>query len=77
MNIKTFRFNAFSENTYLIWDEANIGAIIDPGCSNFDEENQLVEFISKENIDLKHHLLTHAHIDHGEDIIRFCTGDSY
>lgn len=64
MNIKTFRFNAFSENTYLIWDEANIGAIIDPGCSNFDEENQLVEFISKENIDLKHHLLTHAHIDH-------------
>lgn len=64
MNHKAFCFNAFSENTYIIWDDNKEGLIIDPGCSNTMEENELYAFLQDEKITLRHHLLTHAHIDH-------------
>ena len=64
MNHKAFCFNAFSENTYIIWDDNKEGLIIDPGCSNTVEENELYAFLQDEKITLRYHLLTHAHIDH-------------
>ena len=36
--IKTFSFNPFQENTYLLVNEQNEGILIDPGCSNAQEE---------------------------------------
>ena len=36
--IKFFTINPFQENTYIIYDETLECIIIDPGCSNPDEE---------------------------------------
>ncbi len=65
LKIQKFIFNPFFENTYLIWDEpSNIAAVIDPGCSNKNEENIISEFIDKNNLQLKYIINTHCHIDH-------------
>lgn len=64
MQLKSFTFNPFQENTYLIWDEDGIGAIIDPGCYTFEERQELKKFVAENNITLKFILNTHAHIDH-------------
>lgn len=64
MNIKTFQFNPFSENTYIVWADNMDAMIIDPGCSNHKEESLLMEFITDNKLKIVHHLLTHAHIDH-------------
>ncbi|MCF6240618.1 MAG: MBL fold metallo-hydrolase [Bacteroidales bacterium] len=64
MTIKTFIFNPFQENTYLLYDETGEAVIIDPGCYSKSEEEQLSNFISSNNLKLKHLLNTHSHIDH-------------
>ncbi len=64
MNIKAFCFNAFSENTYVIYSDEGNCWIIDPGCSNRDEQSQLVQFIENNGLTPQKLLLTHAHIDH-------------
>ena len=64
IKVEKFTFNPFSENTYLIYDETNSCIIIDAGCSNASEQNELKAFI--ENNSLLPVLLfnTHCHIDH-------------
>ncbi len=62
--IKTFTFNPFQENTYLLINEHNEGILIDPGCSNTDEEQELSDFLTQNNIELKLLLHTHTHVDH-------------
>lgn len=64
MNLKKFTFNPFQENTYLIWDEEKNCAIIDPGCADEYERNELVEFIDKEGLKPIKLLNTHCHVDH-------------
>ncbi|OQY05945.1 MAG: hypothetical protein B6I20_00065 [Bacteroidetes bacterium 4572_117] len=64
MKIKTFVFNPFQENTYLLYDETGEAVIIDPGCYAKSEEESLLSFIKENNIKLKHLLNTHSHIDH-------------
>jgi glyoxylase-like metal-dependent hydrolase (beta-lactamase superfamily II) len=64
MQVKKFTFNPFQENTYLIYDETNEGVIIDPGCYEKHEEEELFNFIDSNNIQIKHLLNTHCHIDH-------------
>ena len=65
MVIKKFMFGPFQENTFLIWDEiTNECAVIDPGCYNETEENNLAAFISSNNLKIKYLLCTHCHIDH-------------
>ena len=64
IKIKTFVFNPFQENTYLLYDETGEAVIIDPGCSTGPEEEHLLKFIKENNIGLKHLLNTHSHIDH-------------
>lgn len=65
MKIKSFTFNLFGENTYIIWNEHSLhAAIIDPGCHNGYEKKQLAEFVSSENLNVMHLLNTHMHIDH-------------
>lgn len=62
--LKSFCFNPFQQNTYLIYDEEKTAYVIDPGNSNPSENNILKNFISENNLNLKRLLLTHAHIDH-------------
>ena len=64
IKIKTFIFNPFQENTYLLYDESGEAVIIDPGCYTQNEEDELALFISDNNLNLKHLLNTHSHIDH-------------
>lgn len=64
MHIQAFAFNPFSENTYVIFDDARRGAIIDPGCYFPEEEETLFQWVKNENLTIEKILLTHAHIDH-------------
>ncbi len=64
LTIKTFTFNPFQENTYLLFNEKNEGILIDPGCYEPYEQDELKQFISTNNIELKLLLNTHCHVDH-------------
>ena len=64
MTIKTFTFNPFQENTYLVWDETNEAVLIDAGMLFDNEKSTLKQFIEDNNLVLKRVLNTHLHIDH-------------
>ncbi len=61
---KHFEFNPFSENTYIIYNDAKEAAIIDPGCSTQEECKKLADFIKNERLKPVLLLNTHCHIDH-------------
>lgn len=64
MEVKSFEFNPFAENTYVLYDETRECVIIDPGCSNRDEEIKLFTFIEDNKLRVASLLNTHCHIDH-------------
>jgi glyoxylase-like metal-dependent hydrolase (beta-lactamase superfamily II) len=64
MIVKTFTFNAFMENTYLLYDETKEAIVIDAGMNSSGENQVFKDFIDENGLTLKHHLLTHAHVDH-------------
>lgn len=65
MIIKKFQFNPFPVNTYVIHDEATKEcAIIDPGCYWNEEKEELKEYVTGNNLKVRHLLLTHLHLDH-------------
>lgn len=64
MTIKQFAFNAFSENTYVVYDETGECIIIDPGCFEANEKDELKKFIQDNNLTVKTLINTHCHIDH-------------
>jgi glyoxylase-like metal-dependent hydrolase (beta-lactamase superfamily II) len=64
ISIKSFTFNSFEENSYVLYDETGECVIIDPGCHLPEEENELVHFISNKNLKPVKLLNTHCHIDH-------------
>lgn len=72
IQIKTFTFNPFSENTYLVFDETGEAVVIDPGCYEKSEKNTLAQFIEAQNLKIKYLLNTHCHIDHvlGNDFVK-------
>jgi hydroxyacylglutathione hydrolase len=64
MNFKVFTFNPFQENTYVVWDDERNCAIIDPGCYDSFEKEELAAFIASENLTPVKLLNTHCHVDH-------------
>lgn len=65
IKLKNFVFNPFQENTYIVYDDVTLDAIIiDPGCSNSLEENKIVDFVDEKNLKVKYLVNTHCHIDH-------------
>ncbi len=72
VQIHSFTFNPFSENTYVVYDETGAGVIIDPGCYEQTEKTALTNFIETNHIKVKYLLNTHCHIDHvlGNDFIK-------
>ena len=64
LSLKSFCFNPFQQNTYLVYDENGTAFIIDPGNSNAAENLTLKKFIEEKKLNLSRLLLTHAHIDH-------------
>lgn len=64
MTVKTFHFNPFQVNTYVLHDDTKEAIIIDPG-NYYDYENeQLQDYIVKKNLAVQYVVNTHPHIDH-------------
>ncbi len=64
MQVATFTFNPFFENTYVLFDETREAILIDPGCYTSQEKEKLKTFVREKKLVIKEILLTHAHIDH-------------
>jgi len=64
MNIHTLPLNPWQVNTIILSDETNECVIIDPGCFNAEEEQQLSDFISENGLKPVRLLHTHLHLDH-------------
>jgi len=64
MKIRQFVFNAFSENTYVLYDDTKECVIIDPGCYDSNERKELSAFIEHNDLKVKALLNTHCHVDH-------------
>jgi hydroxyacylglutathione hydrolase len=64
LSIKSFVFNPFSENTYVVSDESKQAVIIDPGCFEEEEKKELGDYIAQQQLVVKYLLNTHCHIDH-------------
>ena len=65
LQLEFFVFNPFAENTYVVYDDASKDCvIIDPGCSNTGEENELFDFIDSHRLKPLMVIDTHGHIDH-------------
>jgi glyoxylase-like metal-dependent hydrolase (beta-lactamase superfamily II) len=64
-SVECLTFNSFAENTYLLIDHATKHcAIIDPGCQNEAEEQELAKKIEALGVTPTLCLNTHCHIDH-------------
>ena len=57
-------FGPFSENTYVIYDETLECVVIDPGCSNAAERNELLKTINELGLKPVRLINTHCHVDH-------------
>jgi hydroxyacylglutathione hydrolase len=64
IHIKTFVFNPFQVNTYLLYDDSKECLIIDAACYDDDERKQITDFIEKNNLKPIRLICTHGHIDH-------------
>ncbi|OHX65543.1 MBL fold metallo-hydrolase [Flammeovirga pacifica] len=64
IQIQTFTFNPFQENSYLIWDETKDAVIVDPGCYDASEQEQLKSFIESNELNVVKIINTHCHLDH-------------
>ena len=59
MDIKEFVFNGFSENTYIVYDDSQECMIIDPGCYEKEEQDQLKGFIRDNQLKVVKLINTH------------------
>lgn len=63
MEIQSFTFNPFQENTYVLSSNSSC-FIVDPGCSTREEENELRQYTDSKNVQPIAVINTHCHIDH-------------
>ena len=54
MKIKKFEFNMFPVNCYVLSDETGEAVVIDAGCFYPEEKQMLKEYLSDNNLTLKH-----------------------
>lgn len=64
LTVHTLTFNPFQENTYIISAPSGECIIIDPGCFDEYEREELVECIDKQKLKPVRLINTHCHIDH-------------
>ncbi|MCE7039787.1 MBL fold metallo-hydrolase [Dyadobacter sp. CY312] len=64
IQIQSFTFNPFSENTYVLYDETGEAVIVDPGCYDAEELEELYNYIETNKLKPVEIINTHAHIDH-------------
>lgn len=64
MKIKRFEFNMFPVNCYVLSDETKEAVVIDAGCFFEEEKEALKNYITNNELKVKHLLCTHLHLDH-------------
>lgn len=64
LHVHTFTFNDLAENTYLLYNDAGLCFVIDPGCYYPEEQEELHDFIVHHNLTVTQVLNTHCHVDH-------------
>lgn len=64
LQVQSFVFNPFQENTFVLSDETKECIVIDPGCADEAERKQLKAFIDHHKLKVRLLLNTHCHIDH-------------
>ncbi len=64
ITIEKFIFNPFQENTYILYDETGECIIIDPGCYDLQEEEEVAGFIADKKLKPVRLIYTHNHGDH-------------
>ena len=64
ITIRTFVFNMFQVNSFVLSDETGECIIIDPGCYYPEETQKLKNYISNNNLTPVLLINTHCHIDH-------------
>jgi len=71
LKVRTYVFNSFRVNTYVVSDATGECIIIDPGCENSEEREKFLYEINKYQLRPVKLINTHCHIDHilGNDFI--------
>lgn len=64
LNVKIFSFNPLQENTYILYNEHQNCIIVDPGCYDNREREQLTGFITANGLQPRMLVNTHCHLDH-------------
>ncbi len=63
-SIRIFTFSPIQENTYVLYNEEKEALVIDPGCYNDEEKEELLRFLEEEGLNVELLLNTHCHLDH-------------
>lgn len=63
MQVESFTFNPFMTNCYLCHDQGE-AVLVDASCDGEAECAEVMDIIEEKNLDVRHLLLTHAHVDH-------------
>ena len=65
INATMMTVNLFGENVYILWDDMTREAVVvDPGMMRDAEREMVTNFIEGQQLNVKHILLTHLHLDH-------------
>ena len=64
MTVKTFTFNPFQENTYLVYDDNKQASVFDCGIILDSEKKAFDAYIKDNHINIVKVLNTHLHLDH-------------
>ncbi|WP_439505325.1 MBL fold metallo-hydrolase [Sediminibacterium sp.] len=64
IKVKVFTFSPIQENTYVLYNQHNEAIIIDPGCYDTSEQDELFQFIQTKTLKPVQLLNTHCHLDH-------------
>jgi len=64
ISIKKFIFNPVQENTFVVYDETGECVIIDAGCNDNNERQELDYFIAAQKLTPVRLINTHCHFDH-------------
>jgi glyoxylase-like metal-dependent hydrolase (beta-lactamase superfamily II) len=57
-------FNAFQENTYLLYDQTGECILVDAGCYSPEEKTAIDNFLLSNKVRLTKLINTHCHVDH-------------
>jgi glyoxylase-like metal-dependent hydrolase (beta-lactamase superfamily II) len=64
LTIKQFVFNSFQENTFVLYDQTGQCIIVDAGCYETAEKEELVKFLLDHKLKCIKLVNTHCHVDH-------------